>query len=99
DSVFMDITQKPTKGNIGGLSEDRKVVYTPNKDFKGIDTIKFDGTDGTSFGNGTITIQVGTNPNGTPDNRAPRLSGVKLSAKRFKRGSKLPTIAKTRVGT
>jgi Tol biopolymer transport system component len=99
DSVFMDITQAPTKGNIGALSEDRKLVYTPNKDFKGTDTIKFDGTDGTSFANGTVTIQVGTNPNGTPDNTAPRFSSVKLSAKRWKRGSKLPSIAKTKVGT
>jgi Tol biopolymer transport system component len=99
DSVFMDITQKPTRGNIGGLSEDRKIVYTPNKDFKGTDTIKFDGTDGTSFGNGAITIHVGTNPNGTPDNKAPSFSSVKISAKRWKRGSKLPTVAKTKVGT
>jgi hypothetical protein len=99
DSVFMDITQKPAKGNIGNLSDDRKIVYTPNKDFKGTDTIKFDGTDGTSFGNGTITIQVGTNANGTPDNTAPRISSVKISAKRWKRGSKLPSIARTKVGT
>jgi Tol biopolymer transport system component len=99
DSVFMDITQKPTKGNIGGLSDDRKLIYTPDKNFKGIDTLKFDGTDGTTFANGTITIQVGTNPNGTPDNTAPRFSSVKLSAKRWKRGSKLPSIAKTKVGT
>jgi Tol biopolymer transport system component len=99
DSVFMDLTGRPAHGNIGGLSEDRKIVYTPNKDFKGIDTIKFDGTDGTTFGNGAITIQVGTNPNGTPDNTAPRFSRVKLSAKRWKRGSKLPSIARTKVGT
>jgi len=99
DPVFMDITQKPAKGNIGNLSDDRKIVYTPNKDFKGTDTIKFDGTDGTSFGNGTITIQVGTNANGTPDNTAPRISSVKISAKRWKRGSKLPSIARTKVGT
>jgi Tol biopolymer transport system component len=99
DSVFMDLTGRPAHGNIGGLSEDRKLVYTPNKDFKGIDTIKFDGTDGTSFGNGAVTIQVGTNPNGTIDNTAPRFSRVKLSAKRWKRGSKLPRIARTKVGT
>ncbi len=99
DSVFMDITQPPAKGNIGGLSDDRKIVYTPNKDSKGIDTIKFDGSDGASLGNGTITIQVGTNPNGTPDNTAPRFSSVKLSAERWRRGSKLPSIAKAKVGT
>jgi len=98
DPVFMDVNAQGLKGNIGNLSEDGKVIYTPPKDFKGTDSFGFDGTDGTSFGNGTITIRVGTNPNGTIDNTAPRFSSVKISAKRWRRGSALPHISKTKVG-
>jgi dipeptidyl aminopeptidase/acylaminoacyl peptidase len=98
DAVFMDLNTQGLKGNIGNLSPDAKVVYTPPKDFKGTDSFAFDGTDGTSFANGTITIHVGTNPNGTIDNTAPKFSSVRISAKRWRRGAALPHISKTKVG-
>jgi hypothetical protein len=98
DPVFMDLNTQGLKGDIGNLSQDGKVIYTPPKDFKGTDSFGFDGTDGTSFGNGTITIQVGTNPNGTIDNTPPKFSSVKISAKRWRRGTALPHISKTKVG-
>jgi dipeptidyl aminopeptidase/acylaminoacyl peptidase len=99
DSVFMDVA-KPAKGNIGNLSDDRKVIYTPPAGFKGTDTFTYTGNDGVSTSSpGTITIHVGTNPNGTIDTKAPRFSSVRLSAKRWRRGPGLPRIAKAKVGT
>jgi hypothetical protein len=95
----MDVA-KPAKGNIGNLSDDRKVIYTPPAGFKGTDTFTYTGNDGVSTSSpGTITIHVGTNPNGTIDTKAPRFSSVRLSAKRWRRGPGLPRIAKAKVGT
>jgi Tol biopolymer transport system component len=100
DAVFMDITGKPTHGNIGSLSEDARLIYTPAKNFKGTDTISYTGNDTVSTGPaGTITIHVGTDANGVPDNVAPAFSSVRLSAKKWRRGNKLPSISKAKVGT
>ena len=99
DSIFMTVNN-PARGNIGTLSDQRKVVYTPPKDFKGTDTFTYLGNDGVSDSKpATVTIQVGTNPNGTVDNTAPRFSSVRLSTKRWRRGPALPRIAKAKVGT
>jgi hypothetical protein len=100
DSVFMDITSKPRTGNIGTLSDDRKVIYTPGKDFKGTDTFTYTGSDGvTTAAPATVTVHVGTDANGTIDNKAPSFSSIRLSAKRWRRGPGLPTIARAKVGT
>jgi len=99
DSIFMTVN-KPARGNIGTLSDQRRVVYTPPKDFKGTDTFTYLGNDGTSDSTpATVTVHVGTNPNGTVDNTAPRFSSVRLSAKRWRRGPGLPRISKAKVGT
>src|SRR4051794_9701762 len=99
DSVFMTVN-RPAKGNIGTLSEDRKVIYTPPANFKGTDTLTYLGNDTVSDSPlATVTIHVGTNPNGTIDNTAPRLSSVRLSAKRWRRGPALPSIARAKLGT
>jgi Tol biopolymer transport system component len=99
DAVFMDLNTQGLKGNIGNLSEDAKLIYTPPKDFKGTDSFTFTGNDTVSTSQpGTITVRVGTNPNGTIDNTAPKLSSIRVSAKRWRRGAALPHISKTKVG-
>lgn len=99
DSVFMTVN-RPARGNIGTLSEDRKVIYTPPANFKGTDTLTYLGNDTVSDSPlATVTIHVGTNANGTPDNTAPKFSSVRLSAKRWRRGPALPSIAKAKLGT
>ena len=93
---------KPARGNVGGLSDDLKVIYTPPKDFKGTDTFTYTGNDGTSEGKpATVTINVGMGGGGGPGTASQRakISRIKLSAKRFRRGPRLPSISKVRVGT
>jgi Tol biopolymer transport system component len=92
---------KPGRGNVGGLAEDLKIVYTPPKDFKGTDTFTYSGNDGTSEGKpATVTIKVGTGGGGPGTAaRVAKVSRIKLSAKRFRRGPRLPSISKVRVGT
>jgi Bacterial Ig domain/WD40-like Beta Propeller Repeat len=92
---------KPARGNLGGLAEDLKIVYTPPKDFKGTDTFTYSGNDGTSEGRpATVTINVGTGGGGPGTAAKPAsISRIKLSAKRFRRGPRLPTISKVKVGT
>jgi Big-like domain-containing protein len=92
----------PARGNIGSLSDDLKIIYTPPKDFKGTDTFTYTGNDGTTESKpATVTINVGTGGGGGPGTAARKasVSRIKLSAKRFRRGPGLPSISKVRVGT
>ena len=93
----------PGHGNLGGLSDDLKLVYTPAKDFRGTDTFTYTGNDGTSEGKpATVTINVGTaGGGGGPSNAARKatVSRIALSAKRWRRGRGLPKLARVRVGT
>jgi Tol biopolymer transport system component len=98
DSQALEILTQPAHGDIGGLSNS-KVIYTPNKDFKGTDTFTYTGTDEVSNAPpATVTIRVGSGGAGG-DTTAPTISGVKLSTKRWRLGSRLASISRTPVGT
>jgi hypothetical protein len=90
----------PAHGNLGGLSDDLKLIYTPNKNFKGTDTFTYSGNDATSEGKlATVTVNVGTAGTNKPKGQPAKISKITLSAKRWRRGSRLPSIAKAKVGT
>ena len=101
DEAF-EVASQPAHGNLGGLSNG-KVIYTPEKDFKGTDTFTYTGSDGTSNAPpATVTIHVVNKAGGGgggKDTTAPTISGVKMSAKRWRLGSKLASISRTPVGT
>ncbi len=104
----LEIAAPPAHGVLGGLSNG-KVIYTPNKDFKGTDSFTYTGSDGTSDAKpATVTIQVSSPPPGgggpapgkkAPDRTAPSISGLKLSATKWRLGKKLASISKAPVGT
>jgi hypothetical protein len=97
DSGALEIASPPSHGNLGGLSKG-KVVYTPKKDFKGTDTFTYVGSDEVSNSPpATVTVRVGSG--GGNDTTAPTISGVKMSAKRWRLGSRLASISRTPVGT
>jgi Tol biopolymer transport system component len=106
DDSAIELASQPAHGTLGGLSNG-KVIYTPNKDFKGTDTFSYTGSDGVSNADpATVTIQVTSPPpkkakgGGTVgDKTAPSISALKLSAKRWRRGKRLATISKAPVGT
>jgi hypothetical protein len=94
----LEIASPPQNGTLGGISDEGKVIYTPNKDFKGTDTFTYTGNDGTSDAPpATVNINVGQD-NGT-DNKAPSISGIKVSNKRWRRGNKLATFSLAPLGT
>jgi hypothetical protein len=98
---FLEVASPPAHGTLSGLSEG-KVIYTPNKDFKGTDSFTYTGSDSVSDANpAKVTIQVGQErgPNDTPDIEAPRISKIKVSVKRWLAGAKLPTVLRLPVGT
>jgi Tol biopolymer transport system component len=94
ESEALEVVSRPTHGTIGGLVNG-VVAYTPNKDFEGTDTFAYTGTDdASSAAPATVTINVGAGR----DTTAPSVSGVKLSRKRFRRGTKAG-ISPTPIGT
>jgi Tol biopolymer transport system component len=102
---YLDIVSFPAHGTLGGVDGEGRVIgnvsYTPVKDFKGTDTFTYTGTDEQSSVEAepaTVTIQVGQEGGGG-DNRAPRISKIKVSAKRWRRGKKLASISLAPVGT
>jgi Tol biopolymer transport system component len=98
ESDALEIAMPPSHGTIGGLSDDGKVIYTPNKDFQGTDAFTYRGTDGTSEAvPASVTIQVGNQPAG--DRTPPSISAIKVSAKRWRLGNSLAKISKAPVGT
>jgi dipeptidyl aminopeptidase/acylaminoacyl peptidase len=97
ESEALEIVMGPSHGAIGGIA-DGKVIYTPRKDFQGTDSFTYTGSDGTSNAvPATVTIRVG---NKAPaDHTAPSISGIKLSAKKWRLGKGLAKISKAPVGT
>ena len=99
ESDALEIVMGPSHGTIGGLSDDGKVIYTPNKDFQGSDAFTYTGTDGTSEAlPASVTIQVGQKSS-SGDRTPPSISGISVSAKRWRLGSALAKISKAPVGT
>ncbi|HET8956326.1 MAG TPA: Ig-like domain-containing protein [Solirubrobacterales bacterium] len=98
DDSFLEVVTPPAHGTLSGLSE-RKVIYTPNKDFKGTDTFTYTGSDSVSDAKpAKVTIQVGQEQGGG-DKTAPKITNVKVSAKRWLAGGKLASVARLPVGT
>ncbi len=103
ESDGIEIVAQPQHGTIGSINDNETVVYTPNKDFTGTDSFSYTGSDGTSDAvPAKISITV-TKPNGGGggggDRTAPKISAVKVSAKRWLLGSKLATFSKSPIGT
>jgi Bacterial Ig domain/Dipeptidyl peptidase IV (DPP IV) N-terminal region len=97
----MEIATPPKNGTLGSL-DNGKVIYTPNKDFKGSDSFTYTGEDDESTSQpATVTIQVANPPTtgGGGDNTAPSISGLKVSAKKWRAGKGLASISKSPVGT
>ena len=95
----LEIVSPPKNGAIGGI-EDAKVIYTPNKDFKGTDTFTYTGEDDESQAPpATVTIRVGLQVAAGGDKTAPGISNVRVSAKRWRRGNRLASISLSPVGT
>ena len=97
ENEAFEIASQPAHGTLGGLSNG-KVIYTPNKDFSGTDTFTYTGSDGTSNAPpATVTIHVVNKAAAAvvavKDTTAPTISGVKMSAKRWRLGSKLASIS------
>ena len=77
ESDALEIVMGPSHGTIGGLSDDGKVIYTPNKDFQGTDAFTYTGTDGTSEAlPASVTIQVGQK-SAAVDKTPPSISGIR----------------------
>jgi Tol biopolymer transport system component len=99
ESNQLEIVSPPSHGTIGGISADEKVIYTPLKDFRGTDTFTYTGSDGVSDATpATVTISVGLQGGGG-DKTPPRISKIKVSPKRWRRGKKLASISLAPVGT
>ena len=97
---FLEVVSPPAHGTLGGLS-DRKVIYTPNKDFKGTDTFTYTGSDSVSDAKpAKVTIQVGQEQGGGgADITPPTITSVRVSAKRWLRGAKLASVSAVPTGT
>lgn len=98
---FLEVVTPPAHGTLGGLSEG-KVIYTPNKDFRGTDTFTYTGSDSVSDADpATVTIQVGQEQNGGGggDKTKPKITNVRVSAKRWLAGSKLASVSALPTGT
>ena len=97
---FLEVVKPPTHGTLSGLS-DRKVIYTPNKDFKGTDTFTYTGSDSVSDAKpATVTIQVGQEQGGGGgDKTKPKITNLRVSAKRWLAGSKLASVSALPTGT
>ncbi len=68
------IVQQPVSGGLSGSGQ--SYVYTPNADFSGLDSFQFVASDGTlSSDVATVTINVGTAPNGLVSNP---VSGISI---------------------
>jgi hypothetical protein len=94
----LEIVTMPAHGTIGGIDDDGRVIYTPNKDFKGTDTFTYTGEDNESKADpATVTINVGTASSG--DRVPPKISGIAVDHPTFRRGKKPASISKTPVGT
>jgi hypothetical protein len=96
---FLEVVTPPAHGTLSGLS-DRKVIYTPNKDFKGIDSFTYTGSDSVSDANpAKVTIAVGQEQGGGGDVTPPKITNLKVSAKRWLLGGRLASVSRLPVGT
>jgi hypothetical protein len=106
DDSALEIVNSPKNGTLGGLDEG-KVIYSPKKDFKGTDTFTYTGEDNESLAPpATVTINVGLEgpqpgggTAGGQDKKAPVVSAIKVSNKRWRLGRKLATISLSPIGT
>jgi Bacterial Ig domain/WD40-like Beta Propeller Repeat len=88
----MEIVTPPKNGTLGSL-ENGKVIYTPKKDFKGTDSFTYTGEDDASTSKpATVTIQVANPPSGG-DSTPPSISNIKVSAMKWRLGTKLASIS------
>ncbi len=97
---FLEVVTAPAHGTLSGLS-DRRVIYTPSKDFKGTDSFTYTGSDSVSDANpAKVTIQVGQEAVAPEDDFVPpKITNLKVSAKRWLLGGKLASIARLPIGT
>jgi hypothetical protein len=96
----LEIVSPPKSGTIGGITDDEKVIYTPNKDFRGTDSFTYTGSDSVSEADPTtVTIQVGQELAGGRDGTPPRITNIRVSAKRWRLGNQLAKISASPVGT
>jgi len=101
DDSFLEVVSPPAHGTLSGLS-DRKVIYTPNKDFTGTDSFTYTGSDSVSdAAPAKVTIKVGQDqpPAAGGDTTRPVISAIKVSNKRWRLGSKLASISRSPLGT
>jgi Tol biopolymer transport system component len=99
DADALTVASKPVRGNVGGLSSDGKIVYTPKKGFRGTDTFTYSGNDEVSdSAPAKVTVEVGAS-SATRDVTAPEVAGLSLSRKRWRRGPGLAQLARAGVGT
>lgn len=88
----MEIATQPKNGALGSL-ENGKVIYTPNKDFKGTDSFTYTGEDNASTSKpATVTIQV-ANPSSGGDATPPSISNIAVSPAKWRLGTKLASIS------
>lgn len=100
DGEALTVASNPDHGNLGGLSDDGKIIYTPKKNFRGTDTFTYTGSDEVSdSAPATVTLKVGVSSGGAADATAPLVAALKLSSKRWRLGTALPRIARVGVGT
>jgi hypothetical protein len=100
ESTDLEILTQPAHGTLGGISDEGNVIYTPVKDFHGTDTFTYTGSDSVSNADpATVTITVGQNGGGGKDRVAPRISKIKVSPRRWRRGERPARISRAPVGT
>ncbi len=108
DSTSKKIVTGPAHGNIGSIQSGQpaKVIYTPNLNFSGSDTLTFKGNDGTSD-SAPATVKITVNPAGGggggggagTDTVAATISSVAVSPTRWRLGSRLPRYSLAPKGT
>ena len=92
DSLTRSVVMAPGYGSVGPVDQPLgSVTYTPNAGFAGTDSFTFTGSDGGASATPvTATISVNASSTTTPVS----LTGLKVVPKRFRRGSRLPKMAK-----
>jgi hypothetical protein len=95
----------PTNGTLGTIQpgDPPTVTYTPNANFRGADSFQFRARDGVAFaterGNVRINVVVPQPTPGAADTVRPKVTNVRVSPRRWRRGRTLPRISKAPVGT
>ena len=99
----MEIVTPPANGTIGSISDDEKVIYTPNKDFKGTDTFTYTAEDNESTGetgDGDDQRRPAARGGGAADRTAPEdLRHRGLAEELAPRLEGLASISKAPIGT